>query len=266
MSFGKFNSIIFLVALTAGWHVTSAFAATANPWFIVVDPWEQFSGLVANPGQVVEFDTASDSFTEFAQIVSPPVELDAFERIDDETLYFSIDMHDDLLSLTASPGDVFFFDLASGTLTRVLEASAAGLPDGVNIDAVTLADNGDLIVSVDTHVNLGGSVYDDADLIRFDGSSFSMFLDGSTLGLDDTADIDAATLFSHDRIVVSTKTGGRVDGIVYNHSDVLLADSGDAIKRIELNLSQQADTTSDLRALSGAELPDVLFRDRFESE
>lgn len=255
--------VVFIAALLA---VTSAESRVADPWYLTIDPVYQLDSLTVHPGVVVEFNVASDSYTELVNLVSPPVEIDAFERIDDETFYFSVNMHDDLLSQVASPGDVFFFDIGNGTLTKVLDGRSVGLPDGVNVDAMTLAENGDLVISVDTHVNLGGTVYDDADLIRFDGSTFSMFVDGSTLGLEDTADIDAVTLFSHDRIVVSTKTGGKVGGLVYNHADVLFANTDGNIKRIELSLSKQVGTTSDLRTLSGAELPDVLFQDQFESD
>lgn len=265
---GRNTSISFLVllGLAVACHGINAAAAAANPWFIVVDPSEQFNGLVTDPGRVVEFDAASDSFSEFIQLVSIPLEVDGFERVDDETLYFSVNMHADFGSETAAPSDVFLVDTAAGTLNKVLDAKADGLPDGVDVDAVTLAGNGDLVISIDTHVNLDGTVYDDADLIRFDGSDFSMFIDGSTLGLDHAADIDAVTLFSHDRIVVSTKTGGKVGSLVYNHADVLFANTDGNIKRIELSLSKQAVTTADLRALSGAELPDALFQDRFEAD
>lgn len=49
-------------------------------------------------------------------------------------------------------------------------------------------------------------------------------------------------------------------------SDKMLADAGGATKCIELSLSQQTGTSSDLHALSSVELPDELFRDRFEIE
>lgn len=262
----RIRAIIFLGASLSTLLYTAAFASTANPWHLVIDPVDQFNGLIADPSRVIEFNTASDSFSEFSQIVSTPIEVDGFERIDDENFYFSVDIHADFGNQTASPADVFLIDTAAGTVTKALDATADGIPDGVNVDAITLAGNGDLVISIDTHANLGGNTYDDADLIRFDGSGFSLFIDGSDLGLDDAADIDAVTRFSNDRIVLSTKTGGSAGSIVYNHSDMLFVDDGGTIKRIELSMSDETGTSSDVRALSGVELPDELFRDRFESK
>jgi len=262
----KIRVIVFLGILVYMLLGPGGVAATANPWYIVVDPVGQINGLIAKPGLVIELNAASGSFTEFSQIVSTPIEIDGFELVNDDTYYFSVNMHANLGTEAASPGDVFLIDTVAGTLTRVFEAAANGIPDGVNVDAITIAGNNDLVISIDTHANLGGSVYDDADLIRFSDSGYSLFADGNDLGLDDAADIDAVTRFSRDRIVISTRTGGTANGIGYDHSDLLFAHVGETVRRIELSLSQLASTTSDLRALSGIELPDALFQDRFESD
>ncbi len=92
--------------------------------------------------------------------------------------------------VTAHPGDIVRYDGASYTLE--FDASAESVPDGVRTDAVTMSAGGNLVLSFDTTVALGGSTYFDEDLVEFDGANFSSFFDGSAAGLDSALDIDAA--------------------------------------------------------------------------
>jgi hypothetical protein len=123
--------------------------------------------------------------------------------------------------VVASPRDVIRFDGAS--YTKELDGNAAGLSSGVTIDAVSIAPGG-LLLSFDTTVNLSGLVVDDEDLVRWNGSTFTLALDGSLAGLDGAHDIDAAQDLGFGAFLVSLDTTGSVGGIVADDEDVLRFD------------------------------------------
>jgi hypothetical protein len=122
--------------------------------------------------------------------------------------------------VTAHPGDIVRYDGASHTLE--FDASAESVPDGVRTDAVTMSAGGNLVLSFDTTVALGGSTYFDEDLVEFDGANFSSFFDGSAAGLDSALDIDGAHVFgSNGKLALSFDISGSIDGVNFDDEDVL---------------------------------------------
>ena len=85
---------------------------------------------------------------------------------------FSVDATLMIAGTVMRPADVF---TASGT--KVLDARAQGIPDGVNLDAVSRDPSTcDLVFSVDVTSQLGGTTYRPDDLIRWNsGSGFSLY-------------------------------------------------------------------------------------------
>ena len=101
------------------------------------------------------------------------------------------------------------------------DAAAAGVPDGVSIDAVSMV-GGELVLSFDTTTELpGGLTIADEDLIRFDGVVFSAYFDGSEAGIPEALDLDAADVLPNGNILVSFDGGGVVDDITFDDEDVL---------------------------------------------
>ena len=84
------------------------------------------------------------------------------------------------------PEDVFLFDGVNYAMR--FDGSSAGVPLGVNLDAVFLngGDRGDLIFSFDVPVDLpaptGIQTFEPADLIRFVGGVYVSFFDASASG------------------------------------------------------------------------------------
>jgi len=74
-----------------------------------------------------------------------------------------------LAGADADPRDVVRFDATVGTYSFFFCGAAAGIPAGVNVDAVYLdgGDAGNLIVSFDVPVTLGAFSFDPADLVRY---------------------------------------------------------------------------------------------------
>jgi hypothetical protein len=122
--------------------------------------------------------------------------------------------------VAAQAGDIVRYDGVSYSIE--FDASAQSVPDGARADALTMSTEGNLVLSFDTTVTLGGSTYFDEDLVEFDGLSFSSFFDGSAVGLDIALDVDGAHVFtSSGNIALSFDSSGSIGGVDFDDEDIL---------------------------------------------
>ncbi|MCI0527676.1 MAG: hypothetical protein L0Y56_09560 [Nitrospira sp.] len=122
--------------------------------------------------------------------------------------------------LTALPGDVVSFN--GTTYTQVFNAAAHNLPAGVMVDAVSVFNGGDLLLSLDTTVVLSGGVIADDDLVRFNGSTFTLFFDGSAAGVAAGLDLDGAHYQNgNGHLLLSFDGSGIVGGVPFDDEDIL---------------------------------------------
>ncbi len=130
------------------------------------------------PWQVVRFNQGSYSQ---AYSLIPGLAVDALHRKDSRDWLFSVETTAILDGIVASPSDVMEHHVSSGGYAKRFDGAGNGVPPGVNVDAVFLdgGDGGDLVLSFDVPVALGGATYEPSDLVRFNGSSFSLFFDAS---------------------------------------------------------------------------------------
>ena len=124
----------------------------------------------------------------------------------------------------AGPADVIRFDGVSNTVE--FDASAEGIPDGVVVDGVSVDASGNLVLSFDTTVDLGGLTAADEDAVQFDGLSFTMYFDGSAEGVAENLDVDGLEVLpGGDLFWVSFDGSGRVGGVDFDDEDILEFDS-----------------------------------------
>lgn len=252
------------IGLFLGLFSLSANAATVSEWLLTLDPVDAVFGVQASPGQVIRHDpTTTSASLDLTLSPADGVEVDAFERIDADTYYFSFDTHATFAGQTAAPGDVLLVD--GGAESIFFDASAEGLPDGVDVDAIAFDDGGQLIFSVDTHVGLSGSVFEDADLILFDGAGFSSFLDASAAGFADSADADAVTTLPGNRLVVSFSSGDGIAGQPYDDGTLIRLEADGSLPATIFSATADLSSGSDIVALGAVPAPDGIFADRFES-
>ena len=151
-------------------------------------------------------------------VIPAAAELDALTKQGDDTV-FSVDTTAVVGSVVARPADLVSFD---GTTYQVVFDSMAEGIVGADIDAVTDAGNGELLVSFDTTVLLGGSlVAHDEDIVRITATSFALELDGVAAGIDPALDVDGLHHFPSGRILVSFDTSGSVGGVTFDDEDLL---------------------------------------------
>jgi hypothetical protein len=135
------------------------------------------------------------------------------------TFLFSLDTTVSLSGgVVAAPGDVVSWNGASYAIH--FDGSAAGIPSGVQVDAIGFS-NG-LVLSFDTDVSLpGGITAADEDLVKVIGSSWTLVFDGSAAGIDRALDIDGAQALASGVHLVSFDTAGTVGAITFQDEDIL---------------------------------------------
>jgi hypothetical protein len=123
-----------------------------------------------------------------------------------DVLYYSPDITVTLGTLTAGDECVVV-----DTLTSLAFVALPGLPPKADLTAFERLAGGDLLFALDVTVVLGGSTATPQDLILYDGSSFSLELDGSAIGVPDRMQIDAIAMVGADLLLswdVSESLGG----------------------------------------------------------
>jgi hypothetical protein len=146
------------------------------------------------------------------------VNLTAYHLFPNGDQLFSVDGAVMLPGLAAGPEDVVSYDGDSYALE--FDGDAEGVPSGVGVDAVsTIA--GDLLLSFDSAVTIGVDTAHEEDLVRFDGSSFALFFDGSAVGVPEGLDLDAAHYLGGDKIALSFDGNGSLPDVVFAGEDVL---------------------------------------------
>ncbi len=164
-----------------------------------------------------------------------PIPVGSIPANADLTVYHMLPNSDALLSfditielpgaVIARPNDVVRYDGVSFSIE--FDGSAEGIPDGIGIDALSARLGGNLLLSLDGTVQLGGFVASDEDVVEFDGAAFSLAFDGSAQGIPTALDIDAMHFATeNDNFYFSFDTGGEVNGSVFSDEDLVRYDPG----------------------------------------
>ncbi|MEN1727231.1 MAG: hypothetical protein AAGJ52_02215 [Pseudomonadota bacterium] len=183
---------------------------------------------------------------------------------------YSIDTAIELFSSLARPGDVF--SVTGGALNLLFDARAAGVPDGVDLDAVSYnLEEDELIVSFDRFFldpNLGFIA--PGDLITVvDGDLSSLLFDGPAV-LPDGVNVDGAHWIDNQYLLLSfdidTLVPGPVGQTFISDDDIALYDRSAETFTSLLDLStvNASWDGADIDALAAILLTDQIFSDRFQ--
>jgi len=136
-------------------------------------------GVVARPGDIVRYDGAVYSIEWDSAAAGLPngVATDA-TSLSAGGMLLSFDTTVDLGGgLVAADEDLVEWNGASFSL--VFDGSAEGVDSALDIDGAQDIGGGQLFVSFDTTGQIAGLVFDDEDVLRFDGSSWTLEFDAS---------------------------------------------------------------------------------------
>jgi len=209
----------------------AAAGAIAQSFEVSTDTTTVLAGVVVDRRQPAE----DDGVTVVPMAIGPAApgvslpngsDLDAFDRLPNGDVLFSTDITVAVTGLpapgVAGPGDVVLVD-ASGPVV-VFSAVAAGLAPGTDVDAVSSESDGDLLLSFDTTVSVGGVVVDDEDVVRIDGQGGAPVIvyDGSVQGVVAGLDLDGVYRdLTTNHLLVSFDGSGSVGGVPFDDEDVL---------------------------------------------
>lgn len=167
-------------------------AANGDRLFSVETTAALSGGVVARPGDVVRYDGAAYSieFDALAAGIPSGVVTDA-TSLSAGGLLLSFDTTVDLGDgLVAADEDLVVWDGSAFSLR--FDGSAEGLDAALDIDAAQDLGGGVLAMSFDTTGEVGGIVFDDEDVLRFDGANWTVEFDGSVANSNwGAADLDA---------------------------------------------------------------------------
>jgi len=120
------------------------------------------------------------------------------------------------------------FDFDGTTYTLSFDGAAAGMGAAVNINALHVLPNGDLIFSTDAsfYDTMGGTYFEPRDLILYSGGVFNMYRQGAADGLPANANIDAYSYHDSGDDLYSFDTPVMLGGVWYQPADLVRRGAG----------------------------------------
>ena len=131
----------------------------------------------------------------------------------------------DVVTLVVGADEAFRYE-------TYFDGSDVGLDDDVQITGISLTEGGDLLMTFDQRVDVGGFTFDTNDVVRFrfaDGAggaatdgAFDFYLDGSDVGLSNVV-IDGFSVEADGSLFITSRAGGSVAGVgTFDGNDILL--------------------------------------------
>jgi hypothetical protein len=183
--------------LAAGLVASIPSHSWAVSYYLVPDVPSTLGGLEFGAGTIVRSDNAVYS------LAVPAENVLALYRRPDGFFLASPEIPVDIGAPTfLQPRDVALVDPVTFAATVVLDGGAAGIPDGVRIDALLLDPAGNLVLSFDVPVTLGGVSYTPADLVTYKAGSFSLYWDAEAAGVPPHTNVVGADRDSAGTLVV----------------------------------------------------------------
>ena len=190
---------------------------------ISTDITADLGGTVANDEDVVE-DTGSGAPAKIALGALPAAaDVIGYSIATNGNILFSLDIASSPAGgIDVTPRDVVRYN---GSVYTIEFAGADhGVPAGAKIDAIGLV-AGDLLLSFDVTVDVGGVVADDEDLVRLESTQpdvWSLYFDGSAEGVPAGADLDGAdVLDATGHLALSFDISGSAGGVDFDDEDIL---------------------------------------------
>lgn len=182
-----------LGSLPAAAEVTAyALDANGDRLFGLESTTSLLGSVVATPRDVVRWDGAAYSIELDGTSEGVPrgAAIDAVATAPGEGLLVSFDTTVSIDGETFADEDLARWDGA--LFVSAFDGSANGLATAYDIDAAQDLGSGAFLVSLDTSGSVTGIEFDDEDVLRFDGATWSLEIDASGLDPDwRNADLDA---------------------------------------------------------------------------
>jgi hypothetical protein len=216
--------------------------------------------------QDVMLDGAAISLASLG-LLPAAADLSAFHVLPQGDRLFALDSATRLPGgLVAESRDVIRYNGSSYSL--YFDGSAAGVPSGAAVDALSIDQTGAILLSFDIGVSVGRVTAADEDLLRYSNNTFMLYFDGSSVGVANALDLDAVHFLpGSNQLLLSFDTTGQVAGALFDDDDVLhynpVNSSWNGVYRgASKHVAFEA---ADLDALYIAQFTSGLFKDGFET-
>ena len=123
--------------------------------------------------------------------------------------------------VTGENEDLIDYDPVSDVGTRIFDGSTLFTDGSTDISAVHVMSSGRYLLTNEYSATLGGLSFEPSDIIDYnaDTDTATMFLDGSSVGLNEW--IDAVNLLENGNIVLSTETDATLGGLSFTDGDLV---------------------------------------------
>lgn len=151
-----------------GWGLVCQ-PALAVHYYITADVPAELTGVGTTlPWHIARGDTVTGTY-EPALSLPPGTAVDGLHQMGSGDWLLSVEAPADLGGTTFLPQDVALHDPATGTFLPFFCGGPAGVPAGVNVDALFLEAGGtsSLVLGFDVPATIGTETYDPADLVRY---------------------------------------------------------------------------------------------------
>jgi Ca2+-binding RTX toxin-like protein len=224
--------------------------------FSITGDDEEFNGVASNAADNEDiFGLFGPSDTSYGEVTYAPGDggdtwssnnLNSLFQFSNGNLVMSFSVATDPLpagGVTYQTYELVLYNVSTNSFSEFADGM---LSSGV-IDAVDVLANGNVIFSMAADTTLGGTLYEDSDLIRWNGSSYSKYFDGSDNGLS-TADenIDGVSILGSDILV-----GGAGNDILMGLGGEDLLTGGGGADTFRLTDALAADTITDYNLAQG---------------
>ncbi len=272
----KARWLVFFILMAFGQSLLAQTLTVINELQFSADIDIQFPGvgginIYASDSEIIEFDVNSGAAVKVNPIgFSSAAGFDAFHRtgdgcgdsiysLDSTTTIGSIALRSHNFTAYMRPADVF-----TDEGVKVLDADAAGIPTGINVDAVSrIAGTCDLLLSIDTSTLLSGTAYSRDDIIRWNSvDGFSLY-QATNLGVN----IDALHWLAPNRMLISIDVAAQLSTIDGLDDDIIemIADGGGVeLLSFDLSMINSSFYAADLNALWAMQDASFIFMDSFE--
>lgn len=135
------------------------------------------------------------------------------------TYYFGVDVPATLSSTDYLPNQIV------KSIDAVYSVEVT-LPMGTELSALHLRSDGVWLFTPAFPLNLGGTDYEPRDIVAYNGTTYSLFLDGNAVGISEDARIDSLFLDAGGHPILSFDVPVNISSTEYSQNDLVLYNSG----------------------------------------
>ncbi len=194
--------------------------------------------------------------------------VDGFHRDESGDQYYSFDADTFVGVSPILRSDIIRCDVPACTSFSLVFNAISQNFQGINIDAFTFdPDNGDLIFSIEAAATIDGSSYFPADLIRYDGTDYTLEYDAISSGVGVQKNITSLSMMSNRHFALTFEEDGfLVGGLVYRDHWVLVYSPVSAVLTwfyTIFGFSEDTENPVKINALMSLD-NDLIFKDDLE--